>query len=272
MNAELTKKSRQLTRLRLKMMSMKGPEKTLGLTAGEQGNDKAAKSKPYCATDNELQRLSNLLLVIQESERQRIAVDLHDGLGQSLTLIRMALENVASLLAANEFSEAADSLQQLKSKVKDVTGELRRIAMDLRPSMLDDLGILATLSWFFRECESTCHSITIEKRILVQESSVPIPLKITIFRILQEAVCNSVKHAKADHIRVGLIKDGDVLHLSIEDNGQGFDAVERENYCSLDQGHGLVSMKERAKFSGGSYRIESAVGLGTRISVSWVCH
>lgn len=271
MHTEFIEKNRQLTRLRLKMMSMKGLDQAMDSVACGQISGNEAKIKAQCAAQSELRRLSNMLLSIQESERQRIAADLHDGLGQSLMLIKLALEDVAGLLAANALSEAKESLQQLRAKVQDVSGELRRVAMDLRPSMLDDLGILATLSWFFRECESACHSIKIERHLLVQENSIPVPLKITIFRILQEAICNSVKHAKADHIRVGLIKADEVLHLSIEDNGQGFDPAERENYCSLEQGHGLLSMKERAKFSGGNYRIESAVGLGTRISVSWPC-
>lgn len=229
------------------------------------------RGKVTCASQNELRRLSAQLLTIQESERQRIATDLHDGLGQSLTLIRLALENVTGQLADSEFSEAEVSLQQLKSKVQDAFGELRRVSMDLRPSTLDDLGILATLSWFFREFESACRGIKIEKQLLVQESNIPVPLRIAIFRILQEAFSNIVKHAHADHVQVSLKKEGNALYLSIEDNGQGFDQVGRENYCPLDKGLGLVSMKERAKFSGGAYWIESAVGQGTRIFVSWPC-
>ncbi|MDP2786062.1 MAG: sensor histidine kinase [Sulfurimicrobium sp.] len=266
MHAESIEESRQPCPPAPKIKPMKGSGQAFCAVACEQAGGTAA-----CASLHELRRLSAQLLTIQESERQRIATDLHDGLGQSLTLIRLALEDVTGLLAANAHSEAGESLQKLKLKVQDAFGELRRVAMDLRPSTLDDLGILATLSWFFREFESACRGIKIEKHLLVQESNIPVPLKITIFRILQEAVSNIVKHAKADHIRVSLMKTGDVLHLSVEDNGQGFDPAGRDNYCPLDKGLGLVSMKERAKFSGGTYRIESAVGKGTRIFVSWSC-
>lgn len=230
-----------------------------------------AIDETLCAPQMELRRLSSQILTIQENERQRIATDLHDGLGQSLTLIRLGLEQCSALLASGSFSEAEEKLQQLRLRVKDTFGELRRVAMDLRPSTLDDLGILATMSWFLREFENACHGIKIEKHLLVQESNIPAQLKISIFRILQEAISNIVKHAKADHIRVSLIKASEMLHLSIEDNGQGFAPAEPVNYCPLGKGLGLVSMKERAIISGGTYRIDSAVSKGTRIYVSWPC-
>ena len=149
--------------------------------------------------------------------------------------------------------------------------EVRRVAMDLRPSTLDDLGILATLSWFFRELEAACRDVKVIKVFTVQEESVPGPLKITIFRILQEAVGNIIKHAKADLIHVNLNKAGDMIHLLIEDNGQGFDQAGMANYCTLEKGLGLMSMRERAKLSGGTFAIESTAGQGTRIFVSWSC-
>jgi signal transduction histidine kinase len=224
-----------------------------------------------CAYQNEVQRLSAQILMIQENERQRIATDLHDGLGQLLTLIKLGLEECSLLLKTNALVETQYSIQQQKLKVQDAFDELRRIAMDLRPSTLDDLGIIATLSWFLREFESTCRGIKVEKYLMIQENNIPDQIKITIFRILQEATNNIIKHSKADCIRVSLKKAGDTLHLAIEDNGQGFDPEDLDSYCSLGKGLGLVSMKERAHFSGGVYRIDSAISHGTRISVSWLC-
>lgn len=220
---------------------------------------------------NQIGCISGKFLAIQENERQRIAKDLHDGLGQSLTLISIELEKCAALLAENAHCDVEKSLLQIRSKVRYTFGELRRIAMDLRPSMLDDLGILATLTWFFRELENACRSIKIEQHLLIQENDIPAQLKVSIFRILQEATSNIVKHAKADHIRVSLMKTGDRLYLSIEDNGLGFDPAQRDNYCFLCGGLGLMSMKERAHISGGTYRLESSVGKGTRIYVTWSC-
>ena len=224
----------------------------------------------WCTSQSELQFVSARLLEIQESERRRIAADLHDVLGQSLTMIKFSLDESLQLLAGNEPEVAAESLRRLIPKVKDALGEVRRVAMDLRPSILDDLGILATLSWFFREFGTACRNMKVEKDFSIEEKNVPALLKITIFRIIQEATSNIVKHANANRIRVGLKEAGGALHLSIEDDGAGFDAAGMPNYCPLDKGFGLLSMKERAKLSGGHFELASAPGQGTRISVVWL--
>ncbi len=223
----------------------------------------------WCASQDELQMLSAQLLEIQESERRRIAIDLHDVLGQSLTMIKLGVEEALQLLAENDAGAAAEALQRLKLKARDACDEVRRVAMDLRPSTLDDLGILATLSWFFREFCAVCQDMKVERDFNIEEENVPVPLKITIFRIIQEAVSNIVKHANASNIRVSLKQFGNSLYLSIEDDGDGFDLAETANYCPLNKGLGLMSMKERAKFSGGRYELVSAPGQGTNVRVLW---
>lgn len=218
-----------------------------------------------------LLRLSGLLVTVQEDERQRIALDLHDGLGQSLSLIKLSLERVASLLSAGSTREASESLQQLIPRVKEALADVRRVSSELRPSILDDLGILPTLSWFFREFEAACSHIAVEKTFSIAEHEVPVPLQITLYRILQEAINNIAKHAGADRIRVSLSRVDEMLHLLIEDNGCGFnpDSIRCEE--GQLRGLGLYSMKERATFSGGIYRLVSTPGQGTRIEVSWPC-
>lgn len=220
---------------------------------------------------DELRRLSGLLATIQEDERRRIALDLHDGLGQSLSLIKLSIENAASLLTAGEASEASASLQQLIPRVREALVEVRRVSTELRPSILDDLGILPTLSWFFRELEAACSHLVVEKAFNVAEHEVPVPLQITLYRIVQEASNNIVKHAGADRVRVSLDRIDQMLHLLIEDNGCGFDPASIPWVEGEAKGLGLLSMKERASFSGGTYRIVSAPGQGTRIEVSWPC-
>lgn len=225
-------------------------------------------------SQEELHQLSMQLLSIQENERQRIAADLHDGIGQSLSLIKLSLESVMQQIKAGELQGAMESLQQLTRKAKETMDELHRTTMDLRPSMLDDLGIIPTLSWFFREFESAWRGRTIEKDVSVAESDVPAPLKTTIFRILQEAINNIVKHANADRIRVSLNKTGGLLQLSIEDNGCGFDLDSVSvrcgpECCSFSCGFGLLTMKERARSSGGTFEMRSAPESGTRILITW---
>ncbi len=230
--------------------------------------DELKQGETLCGYQEELRQLSAQLLTIQESERQRIAADLHDGIGQSLSLIKLSLESVMQQLTSGENKKAAQSLKQLTRKVKETMAELHRTTMDMRPSMLDDLGIIPTLSWFFREFESASRGRKIERDIGIAESDVPVLLKTTIFRILQEAVNNIVKHADADLIRISLRKTGGTLHLSIEDNGRGFDlAAVSVRRCS-GHGFGLLTMKERARSSGGTFDMKSSRE-GTRIFIAW---
>jgi PAS domain S-box-containing protein len=220
---------------------------------------------------DELQRLSALLVTIQEDERRRIALDLHDGLGQSLSLIKLSLENAAKLLSVGATSEAAESLQHLIPRIKEALVEVRRVSTELRPSILDDLGILPTLSWFFREFETACGHIAVEKSFNVAEHEVPVSLQITLYRIVQEAAHNIVKHAGADRVRVCLDRIDEQLHLLIEDNGCGFDPGSIRCREGDSRGLGLLSMKERVSLSGGVYQLASAPGQGTRIEVTWSC-
>ncbi len=222
-------------------------------------------------TQEELRELSLQLLTIQECERQRIAADLHDGLGQSLTLIKLSMESAIYEMRAGAYREAEKSFEQTVQRVRDTMAELRRTTMDLRPSMLDDLGIVPALSCFFREFETGWKGKKIEKDISITEGDVRAALKTPIFRILQEAMNNIAKHAQADRIQVSLKMDGCVLRLAIEDNGRGFDATNVAARQGLDRGIGLLTMRERARCSGGAFEVRSAPGLGTHIYASWQC-
>lgn|GEM_PF-1728572 len=220
-------------------------------------------------TQNELMRLSAQHMAIQEDERRRIAADLHDGLGQSLGLVIVSLENAANLLSRGESERAAECLDRLNPKVRDTLDDLRRIAMNLRPATLDSLGILATLSWHLREIEVACPGISIERRISVDESDVPNDLRTPIFRILQEAGSNAIKHGGADRIAVRLSKARGVLELAVEDNGKGFDPGALTGGNQPHRGLGLQNMRARAELSFGVYAMRSAPGRGTQVKVRW---
>jgi signal transduction histidine kinase len=139
--------------------------------------------------------------------------------------------------------------------------------MDLRPSMLDDLGILVTINWFCREFRKVYSAFQVEQRIGIEEDEVPQALKINLYRIIQEAFNNIVKHSKGDHIVLSLEGNSKGIALMIRDNGKGFDPEEvRKRYR---KGMGLVSMKERADLSGGTFSLESAGGKGTTLSFAW---
>jgi PAS domain S-box-containing protein len=224
------------------------------------------------STRKELWRLAAQHLTIQESERRRIAMDLHDGLGQTLGLVKLSIEEAARSLGAsgsNTSDTVAATLGRLGPTVKTALDELRRISMNLRPSTLDDLGILATLSWYFREFEGACPGIRIESEISVAEADVPNTLKIAIFRIVQEATGNALKHSKAGVIKVRLRNRKAGLELAVEDDGQGFDPAAVAGGRDFTHGLGLQSMRERAELSGGEYQFRSAPGLGTSLRVRW---
>jgi signal transduction histidine kinase len=206
---------------------------------------------------------------IQEDERRRIAADLHDGLGQSLGLAIVSLENIANLLSQGEPAKAAACLARLNPSVRNMLDELRRVAMNLRPAMLDSLGILATLSWHLREIETACPDITIDRSFSVDESEVPITLRTPIFRILQEAGGNAIAHSEADRIEVRLSKVAGVLELAVDDNGNGFDPHAFAETSEPNRGRGLRNMRERAQLSCGIYEMRSAPGKGTLIRVRW---
>jgi signal transduction histidine kinase len=217
-------------------------------------------------SEGRLRYLSSQLLLAQENERKRIAGEIHDGLGQLLHIIKSRAEN---LFGRMNKSKESGVVEDLIPVIQESIQEARRIQMDLRPSILDDLGILATLSWFFREFQKTYSNIRIEKEIDIKEDEVAAPLKTVIYRIFQEALNNIAKHSKADHVHLSLRKTDGMVELIIRDNGQGFVLEEAQSVVSSRRGLGLTSMRERAELSGGSLKIESVKGAGTVICAKW---
>ena len=220
-------------------------------------------------SERELRVLSSRLLTAQEKERKRIAGELHDGVGQWLSTIKFAMENAVRRMDKGDSEASADSLEAIVSLAQGAIEEVRRIAMDLRPSTLDDIGILATISWFCREFQAIYSGISIEKQIDIEEDEVPDLLKIVIYRVLQEAMNNVTKHSNANLVRFSLRKTDGTIELVIEDNGLGFDLEDALSLDSDRRGLGLASMKERTELSGGSFAIDSAKGRGTIVRASW---
>jgi PAS domain S-box-containing protein len=216
--------------------------------------------------------LAAQVMSAQEKERKRIAYELHDGIGQTLSAIKFYVENAISKCNMHT-CPANENITLFKSivpKLQDAIVEVRRISMDLRPSILDDIGILATLAWFSREFQVIYDHIRVELKHNIQESDIPKHLKVVIFRIVQEAMNNCAKYGKADNLQICVAIDGNTLELVVKDNGQGFDYAEvlaRDK--SVSGGMGLISLRERAEVSNGKFSIESAKGKGTCITVVW---
>jgi PAS domain S-box-containing protein len=220
-------------------------------------------------SESELRRLSSQLLSVQEEERKRIARELHDGTGQSLSAIKFLVENTLQQIKSGTALSKAASLETAVPVIQSAIEEVRKIQTDLRPSSLDDLGILATLAWFCREYQSIYSGISIEKQIKIQEDEVPDSLKTVIYRVMQEAMNNIAKHSKAGLVRLGLMKKEEKIELFIEDNGQGFELEAALSTETTGRGFGLTSMRERTELSGGSFSIKSIPGSGTSVHVIW---
>jgi PAS domain S-box-containing protein len=220
-------------------------------------------------SENRLRFLSSQLLTAQESERKRIALELHDGIGQMLTAIKFKVESILQEEGKGKGKAKEKSLEAIIPMVRESVDEVRRMQMDLRPSTLDDLGVLATLGWFCREYQKIYSRIRIEKEIAIQENEVSTPRKVVIYRLTQEAMNNIAKHSQADLVRLSLRKQGAQIEWVIEDNGMGFDLEKILSSEGSKRGLGLSSMRERTELSGGKFMIESTQGKGTTIRASW---
>ncbi len=206
------------------------------------------------------------VVAAQEAERQRIARDLHDETGQGLTAIGLGLRGLESRLAQNP-EQAASTLEQLQALTADSLKELQRLIADLRPSHLDDLGLSAALRWYAGKLEERS-PLRIKVSISGAEPQVEDTAKIATFRIIQEALNNVIRHAEAKTAGVSLNFEDKGMHVSIHDDGCGFD-LERLNrmQSSSRPPLGLAGMRERAALLGGAVNIQSSPGAGTLIDV-----
>ncbi len=219
-------------------------------------------------SEDRLRHLSTALLNAQERERKLIAQEIHDSMGASLAAAKFKVESALEEMD-NGNPKVRDALESLIPILQGTIEEARRIQMSLRPSILDDLGVLTTIGWFCRQFESTYPHIRIRQEIDIQEREVPESLKIVIYRLLQEALNNIAKHSKASVVLLFLRRAENGMELVIRDSGQGFDLEEAYSRKGTAKGLGLDSMRERAELSGGSFSIESRKGAGTVIRATW---
>jgi len=232
-------------------------------------NEHKRTQEALLKSEKELRILSSQLLTAEETERKRIARELHDSIGQALSAIKFRVENTIEEFRKDPVSSDIESLEPIIPLTQKTIEEVRRIVKDLRPSILDDLGILATIAWFCREFQNIYSTVSIQREITVTENEIPLALKTFIYRIMQEALNNVAKHSQADQVRLCLKKTDQKIELLIEDDGLGFNFGEAVYDKNSMRGFGLASMKERAELSGGACTIKSAKGSGTSIRVLW---
>lgn len=208
-----------------------------------------------------LQALSHQLINIQETERRYIARELHDEIGQALTAINMILQGAQSLTDISVIqTRLTNSLTILNMALQQV----RKISLDLHPSLLDDLGLVPALRWY-ADREATWSEFQVQVQAKEEMNDLPEELKLVCFRVVQEALTNISRHAKAQHVSIRLWESDGNIHLTVHDNGQGFDVHEAFNGAAQGRSLGLLGMRERVQLVGGELEIASAPHCGTEI-------
>ena len=217
-----------------------------------------------------LRQTSSRRLDAFEDERKRIGLELHDGLAQTMSAIKIWAKSAARMhLNQNNEAKVAESLENVVSLSQRAIEELRRVSKNLHPAVLENLGLLAAIDWLCEETEQLDRSINITRQIDVIENEVPDSLKTVIFRVTQEALNNVFRHSKANLVRISLQKAEREIKLIIEDDGSGFESGPQNLYQKTGHGLGLISMEERTKLAGGTFSIESQLWEGTTIKAVW---
>jgi PAS domain S-box-containing protein len=215
------------------------------------------------AQQERLRRLASRVVTAQEDERRRISRELHDEMGQALTALKLNLQMLSAAVPPEEI--LFERLDELVTLANDSLQEVRRLAMDLRPSMLDDLGLVPTLRWYIEQFRKRS-SCNVTLSIIDDLPRLTPKTETAFYRVVQEALTNVSRHAQADNVEVSLSMDGGYIQLSIIDDGRGFQADYENQRDAL--GVGLISMRERIDDLQGKFEILSGHQKGTHIQIT----
>lgn len=218
------------------------------------------------ARNLELRALSERAINSLEEEQRRIALTLHDDTGQALSMLIINLERLESQLPPDE-DQLIEKVIKSRKLAQDSLASLRKIVYGLRPSILDDLGLIPAIRWYAR---TNLEEAGIRVELHTDEDMSPISSHLisTIFRIAQEAINNIVRHSKATEVDISLHQQGAEIFLEVSDDGQGFDMVNVRDEALQLQHLGLLGIQERAELVGGDLKICSKPGRGTQVHVS----
>ncbi|HMX25997.1 MAG TPA: response regulator [Blastocatellia bacterium] len=208
--------------------------------------------------EEELRRLSHRLVEVQESERRNIARELHDEIGQLLTGLKLVIEMGARLPGADVHQQC----QTAQSVVNELMARVRQLSLDLRPAMLDDLGLLHALLWQLERYTSQTGVRVVLTHIGIENQRLIPEVETAAYRIVQEALTNVARHAGVDEVKINVSADAESLLVKITDQGNGFDA---QGALATRNSSGLAGMRERAQLLGGKLLINSVLGEGTSV-------
>ncbi|MFZ5450824.1 MAG: PAS domain S-box protein [Thermodesulfobacteriota bacterium] len=214
-------------------------------------------------SEHKLRLLTSQLLTAQEDERKRLSRELHDELGQSLTVLKLSLRAAGRHLL--QPPEVKEELGNMTAYLDATIEKVRRLSRALCPAILEDLGLTPALKYLVNEF-SKYFEINHDFDLVDLDHLFPKEAQIIIFRIFQESLTNIAKHAQAGKVHLATRQTDEAILLEVEDDGQGFEATRVLSRSSTEKGLGLAALNERAKMLGGSLRIDSQKGRGTRIT------
>ncbi len=216
-------------------------------------------------SESEVRDLSHRLLVASEEERRKLARDLHDEFGQKLTSLQMGLEK-AGKTTSHEPSQFNINLEHLADLARELGDDLRVVVAQLRPNLLEELGIGSALEVYFTSIREQQPELKIDFTCNGLRERPSPEAEMVLYRVSQEALTNILKHARASKVTVRLAVSYPQIILTIQDDGVGFDLIRKDRTGRLN-GFGLVGMRERVASLGGCINIDSRLGRGARIRV-----
>jgi len=218
-----------------------------------------ARYKEVAEARKQLTSLSARLVEAQETERRSLSRELHDEVGQSLSAALLELRNLFAVLDGRPYEQVRTQAEVVKGLIEGSVRTVRNMALLLRPSMLDDLGLIPALKWQAREVSKrTAMDVTVATEL--ESEALPDEYKTCIYRIVQEALHNCSRHSDATTVRVRVHYKAGELVLTIQDDGRGFDV-------SQSKGLGLLGIEERVAQLGGTFHVHSGPGIGTLLTV-----
>lgn len=213
-------------------------------------------------TAKEKQQFGLQIIEAQEEERRRLSREIHDGPAQMLANVMLRSDLVERTYRARGIEDAMQEVQSVRSLVRSALYEVRRIIYDLRPMALDDLGLIPTLKKYLATVQDYTEGLTITFAPFGKEGRLESKYEVALFRLVQEAVQNAVKHAEAEEIKVKVEIMSTSAMIIVKDNGKGFDLNNKK-----EKSFGLMGMRERVEMLEGELNIDSSIGEGTIVTI-----
>jgi len=258
--------ARITTHLRMRDLTLSLQEKNKQLEISSQV-EKARLFEAVSQQHKQLLALTGRLTEVQEAERKQLARELHDEMGQALTAISINLAAIQKELPAECAAKVYERLTEASWLAEQTLEQIRELSLNLRPPILDDLGLIPTLRWYIKQYANRVDIKTEFKTNGLEDRLAP-EVETTLYRVIQEALTNVARHAQASIVRLHLQRKQSSVVALIQDNGQGFDVAKILDQEGLPTGTGLLGIRERVTLLGGKFNVRSQPGHGTQLTVA----